>query len=94
MTIISFLYVDFPKFLPISALLRKAKGWPYCISTMPIATPDASLLITKGLVKLDITSIGVLHITIFKLLKALPTVSNHVNESLFNKVVKGVIILP
>ena len=80
--------------MPDMDLLVNAMGCSSWRRTTPSPLSQASLSIVKGLEKLGIARIGVVHIACFRFLNAHSVAGVHAKASFFSRVVKGATIFP
>jgi hypothetical protein len=80
------------KVFPLSWMLSKVGGLPFCIKTTPIPWPKALHSTTNVFVKLGVARTGVVHIASLSFSKDLVVVLVQENASFFNNVVRGVVI--
>jgi hypothetical protein len=73
-------------------LLSKAKGLPSCIKTTPIPWHEASHSAIKKIVKSGVAKTRVVHIASLSFSKDLIASPVQENDSLFNNVIRGVVI--
>ena len=89
MTNISLAYVDQESLATLNAWLMKTMGRPCLVSTAPMLSLEASVSMVKGLLKFDITKIGVMVMVCLSSRKACSVSSFYPNWSFFNRLVRS-----